>query len=327
MTFSQLNSDQKSSWNASKIFYARLNFNTAWSIRVVGPDFMVASHVHMPMQGAPSYSWCATIEWSCSWCEILCWDWSELIMLVLVVVFFRRKIVNFTGEWSWECKSHDEAQADDWPRNQSGIIQQYSEWSCYSFQDWHRRWQVICIRWIPWHFKKHNVQNAVVEVRNYNVWDFLSDLEAVGNFTYVYNHLEHDRSMDLATFTRQQATLPGCPWHHSQQKIWTSWRMRTFGPARNHPFPSMSEASSPLLYFHPWIQIWTLHIPFLSWTICIFVYVLTTLKPSESSLELSISGNLSISFLTYTLSQLSEQNQLSYIYIRPPENACVIWVP
>jgi hypothetical protein len=34
-------------------------------------------------------------------------------MLVLVVVFFRRKIVNFTGEWSWECKSHDEAQADD----------------------------------------------------------------------------------------------------------------------------------------------------------------------------------------------------------------------
>jgi len=159
--------------------------------------------------------------WSCSWwCEILCWEWLELIMFVLVVVFFRRKIVNFTGEGSWECKPHDEAQADDWPRNQSGIIQQYSEWRCYSFQDWHRRWQVVCSRWIPWHFKKHNVQNAVVEVRNYNVWDFQSHLEAVGNFTHVYNYLEYDRSMDLATFTQQQPTLPDCPWHHSQQKIW-----------------------------------------------------------------------------------------------------------
>jgi hypothetical protein len=42
---------------------------------------------------------------------------------------------------------------------------------------------------------------VVVEVRNYNVRDFLSDLKAVGNFTHIYDYLEeYDKSMDLATF-------------------------------------------------------------------------------------------------------------------------------
>jgi hypothetical protein len=66
-------------------------------------------------------------------------------------------------------------------------------------------------------------------------------LKAVGNFTHVYDYLEeYDKSMDLATFA-----ISNQP-YNQQKDMNKSLSMRTFGSARNAPFPSMSEACSAL---------------------------------------------------------------------------------
>jgi len=60
--------------------------------------------------------------------------------------------------------------------------------------------------------KNYNVQNVVVEVKNYNehvVRDFLFDLKQDGRFTYVYNYFEeyNKRGMDLSTFDLHEAAM------------------------------------------------------------------------------------------------------------------------
>ncbi|KAH9574590.1 hypothetical protein CY35_01G066400 [Sphagnum magellanicum] len=59
--------------------------------------------------------------------------------------------------------------------------------------------------------KNHNVQNVVVEVKNFNehdVRDFLFDLKDSGHFTHVYNYLEeYFKPMDLSVFSLDQATM------------------------------------------------------------------------------------------------------------------------
>jgi FkbM family methyltransferase len=60
--------------------------------------------------------------------------------------------------------------------------------------------------------KNYNVQNVVVEVKNYNehvVRDFLFDLKQDGRFTHVYNYFEeYDKpGMDLSTFDLHEATM------------------------------------------------------------------------------------------------------------------------
>jgi predicted RNA binding protein YcfA (HicA-like mRNA interferase family) len=59
--------------------------------------------------------------------------------------------------------------------------------------------------------KNHNVQNVVVEVKNFNehdVRDFLFDLKGSGHFTHVYNYLEeYFKPMDLSVFSLDQATM------------------------------------------------------------------------------------------------------------------------
>jgi predicted RNA binding protein YcfA (HicA-like mRNA interferase family) len=60
--------------------------------------------------------------------------------------------------------------------------------------------------------KNYNVQNVVVEVKNYDehvVRDFLFDLKQDGGFTHVYNYFEeyHKAGMDLSTLDLHEATI------------------------------------------------------------------------------------------------------------------------
>jgi hypothetical protein len=60
--------------------------------------------------------------------------------------------------------------------------------------------------------RNYDVQNVVVEVKNYNehvVRDFLFDLKQDGRFTHVYNYFEeYDKpGMDLSTFDLHEATM------------------------------------------------------------------------------------------------------------------------
>jgi uncharacterized protein with ParB-like and HNH nuclease domain len=60
--------------------------------------------------------------------------------------------------------------------------------------------------------KNYDVQNVVVEVKNFNehvVRDFLFDLKQDGRFTHVYNYFEeYDKpGMDLSTFDLHEATM------------------------------------------------------------------------------------------------------------------------
>jgi hypothetical protein len=60
--------------------------------------------------------------------------------------------------------------------------------------------------------RNYDVQNVVVEVKNYNehvVRDFLFDLKQDGRFTHVYNYMEeyHKPGMDLSTFDLHEATV------------------------------------------------------------------------------------------------------------------------